>query len=452
MFKNLSEKRFHVTLLAFLTGLFLGISVTFISAASNSSHKYLDFFHQAYQVIISDYVDEPDSKKMFYGAIKGMIDSLGDPFTRFLNEEEIAELNELTYGKFVGIGVEIAVRDGELVVISPIQNSPAYKAGIEAGDVITSVNDERIKDNNFDEVMKNMKGLPGSKVKITVKREGYDREIAYDLERAAIKVDSVEYAIIKEHNTGYLRIIQFGGGTTVDVKKALELFKANGIDKLVLDLRYNPGGTIDSAVEIAELFLNKDSVIASTKGRNVYSTEKVFKSRIPMFYTGKIVVLINKGSASASELLSGALRDNKRALLVGEKSFGKGSVQSRVVLDKDIGFNITIAKYFTPSGEMIHKKGITPDKVVTFMDFPAGDEDELNKASTEKVIGAFVNSKTADDLKTREEFKKYLADKGIKISDRTSGYILKYEVARFHKPEIYDLEFDNQLNTALKSF
>ncbi len=452
MLKKFSEKRFHLTLLAFLTGLFLGISVTFISAASNTSHKYLDFFHQTYQVIVSDFVDEPDSKKMFYGAIKGMIDSLGDPFTRFLNEEEISELNELTNGKFVGIGVEIAVRDGELVVISPIENSPAFRAGIEAGDVITSVNDERIKDNNFDQIMKNMKGLPGSKVKITIKREGFDREIAYDLERAAIKVDSVEYAIIKEHNAGYLRIIQFGGGTTVDVKKALEHFKAKGIDRLVLDLRHNPGGTIDSAVEIAELFLDKDSVIASTKGRNVYSTEKVFKSRIPMFYTGKIVVLINRGSASASELLSGALRDNKRALLVGEKSFGKGSVQSRVVLDKDIGFNITIAKYYTPSGEMIHKKGITPDKVVTFIDFSAGDEEELNKVNTEKVISAFFNSKTVDDRNTRDEFKKYLSDKGIKISDRISDYILKYEVARYHKPAIYDLEFDNQLNTALKAF
>ena len=170
MFKNFSEKRFHLTLLAFLTGLFTGISVTFISAAANSSHKYLDFFHQAYRVIISDYVDEPDSKKMFYGAIKGMIDSLGDPFTRFLNEDEISDLNELTSGRFVGIGVEVAVRDGELVVISPIQNSPAFRAGIEAGDVITSVDDERIKDNNFDEIMKNMKGIPGSKVKITVRR------------------------------------------------------------------------------------------------------------------------------------------------------------------------------------------------------------------------------------------------------------------------------------------
>jgi len=171
-----------------------------------------------------------------------------------------------------------------------------------------------------------------------------------------------------------------------------------------------------------------------------------------MFYTGKIVVLINRGSASASELLSGALRDNKRALLVGEKSFGKGSVQSRVVLDKDIGFNITIAKYYTPSGEMIHKKGITPDKVVTFIDFSAGDEEELNKVNTEKVISAFFNSKTVDDRNTRDEFKKYLSDKGIKISDRISDYILKYEVARYHKPAIYDLEFDNQLNTALKAF
>jgi len=452
MLKKISERKFHLTLLAFLTGLFLGISVNFISAASNSSVKYLDYFHEVFRIISSEYVEEPDSKKMFFGAIRGMIDSLGDPFTRFLDEENLSELQEMTNGKFVGIGVEISVKEGELVVISPIENSPAYRAGIKAGDIITSVNDEAIRENNINEIIKTMKGLPGSRVKITIKREGYDNELTYDLERAAIKVESVEYAIVKEYNTGYLKIKNFGIETTSDVKKALEHFKANNIDKMVLDLRFNPGGTLESAVEIAEFFLDKDMVIVSTKGRSVNARETIYRDKNPMFYTGRIIVLVNRGSASASELLSGALRDNRRAILLGEKTFGKGSVQKSFYLDRETAVNVTIARYYTPSGECIHKKGITPDRIVAFMDYPAKDEEEMNRVNTARAIEAFVNMKTADDESTRAEFRKYLADKGIRLTDRTCDYILKYEVARYHKPGIYDLEFDNQLNSALKSF
>ncbi len=451
MFKKISEKKVHITLLAFLTGLFMGVSVNFISA-SNTPHKYLDYFHEVFQILSSEFVDEPDNRKMFYGAIKGMVDSLGDPFTRFLGEEDIAELQEMTNGKFVGIGVEVEVKDGELVVVSPIENSPAYRAGIEAGDVITSVNDEPLKEGNFSEIMKSMRGLPGTKVKITVRREGYDSELTYDIERAAIKVESVDYALINEYKTGYLRIKIFGIETTSDVKKALDYFRSNNITQLVIDLRYNPGGTLESAVEIADFFLDKDMVIASTKGRSENAKETIYRDKAPKYYTGKVIILVNRGSASASELLSGALRDNRRAILVGEQTFGKGSVQKSFYIDKDAAVNVTIAKYYTPSGAMIHKKGLTPDKIVAFMDYTPEEQEYLNKAGTEKIINAFMNSKTTDDQKTRLEFRKYLADKGIKVSDRTSDFILKYEVGRYHKAAIYDLEFDNQLMTAIKSF
>ena len=181
-----SERKIHLVVLAFSTGLFLGVNFSFAAKAGEPAHKYLEYFHQVYQMITSEYVDAPDNKKLFYGAIKGMINSLGDPITRFLDEEATSELQEMTTGKFVGIGVEIAVKDGEIVVVSPIDNSPAMKAGIESGDIITRVNSENIKDKNLNEVIKNIKGLPGTKVSISVRREGFNEEIDYEIERAQI--------------------------------------------------------------------------------------------------------------------------------------------------------------------------------------------------------------------------------------------------------------------------
>ena len=327
MFKKFSERKIHLVVLAFSLGLFLGVNFSFIASAGEPAHKYLEYFHQVYQVISSEYVDEPDNKKLFYGAIKGMIESLGDPFTRFLDEDANSELQEMTSGKFVGIGVEIAVKDGEIVVVSPIDNSPAMKAGIETGDIITKVNNEVIKDKDLNEIIKTIKGLPGTKVSISVKREGFSEELSYDIERAPIKIESTEYAVIKENNTGYLKIKTFGSDTGGDVKKALQYFKSNNINRLIIDLRFNPGGLLNAAVEISDYFLDKDKIIVSTKGRGESAKETIFKAVNPQLYSGEIIILVNRGSASASEILSGALRDNRRAILVGEKTFGKGSVQ-----------------------------------------------------------------------------------------------------------------------------
>lgn len=449
MFKRFSERKTHLIVLAFATGLFLGINFSFVAQAGEPAYKYLEFFHQAYQIITTEYVDQPDNKKLFYGAIKGMIDSLGDPFTRFLNEESTAELQEMTSGKFVGIGVEIAVKDGEIVVVSPIENSPAIKAGIESGDIITKVNNESIRDKNLDEIIKNIKGLPGTKVNVTVKREGITEEISYNIERAPVKIDSTEYALIKESNTGYLRIKTFGNDTTQDVKKALDYFNANKIDKLIIDLRFNPGGLLTAAVEISDFFLEKDLTIVSTKGRSEGGKENFFKAAKDPIYKGKIIVLVNKGSASASEILSGALRDNNKALLLGEKTFGKGSVQKTYSLDKETGLAVTIAKYYTPSGAMIHGKGIMPDFEVKVADFPENETEELKKVSRDKLLNEFVSIKTVYNDNTKAEFRKFLQSRNIKISDSTADFIFKREVAKYHKNQIYDLEFDSQLTSAI---
>ena len=450
MFKKFSERKAHLIILAFATGLFLGINFSFVATAGEPAHKYLEFFHQAYQLITSEYVEQPDNKKLFYGAIKGMIDSLGDPFTRFLNEESSAELQEMTSGKFVGIGVEIAVKDGEIVIVSPIENSPAMKAGIESGDVITRVDNEIIKDKNLDEIIKNIKGLPGTKVSITIRREGFSDEISYNMERAPVKIDSTEFALIKEYNTGYLRIKTFGGDTTQDVKKALEFFNSNKVDKLIIDLRYNPGGLLTAAVEISDFFLDKDQTVVSTKGRADGGKETFFKAVSAPIYKGKIILLVNRGSASASEILSGALRDNNKALLLGEKTFGKGSVQKTYSLDKEVGLAITIAKYYTPSGAMIHGKGIKPDFEIKVADFPESENEDLKKISKDKLLNEFVSIKTVYNDNTKSEFKKFLSGRNVKISDTTADFILKREVSKYHKSQIYDLEFDNQLTAAIE--
>jgi len=449
MFKKFSERKTHLIVLSFATGLFLGINFSFIASAGEPAHKYLDFFHQAYQIITSEYVEKPDNKKLFYGAIKGMIDSLGDPFTRFLNEESSEELQEMTSGKFVGIGVEIAVKDGEIVVVSPIENSPAMRAGIESGDLIIKVDNENIKDKNLDEIIKHIKGLPGTKVNITVKREGISEEINYTIERAPVKIDSTEFALIKEYNTGYLRIKTFGSETSQDVKKAIDFFNSNKIDKLIIDLRYNPGGLLTAAVEISDFFLDKDQTVVSTKGRADGGKENFFKAAAGPAYRGKIIVLVNRGSASASEILSGALRDNNKALLLGEKTFGKGSVQKTYNLDKEVGLAVTIAKYYTPSGAMIHGKGIMPDYEVKIAEFPESEKDDLKKISRDKLLNQFVSIKTVYNDNVKSEFRKFLKEKNVKISDATSDFILKREISKYHKNQIYDLEFDNQLTAAV---
>ena len=450
MSKKMSERKIHLIIIAFVTGLFLGINFSFIASADGPAHKYLDYFHQTYQIISTEYVDKPDNKNLFYGAIKGMIDALGDPFTRFLNEDSSAELQEMASGKFVGIGVEIAVKDGEIVVVSPIDNSPALRAGIETGDIITRVNSEIIKDKNLDDIIKSIKGLPGTKVNISIKREGFKDEISYDIERAHIKIDSTEFAKIDGEAIGFLKIKTFSNDTTQDVKKALDYFNKNKIDKLIIDLRFNPGGLLPTAIEISDFFLEKELTIVSTKGRADSGKEHFFKAQSGPIYKGKIIVLVNKGSASASEILSGALRDNNKAMLLGEKTFGKASVQQTYNLDKDAGFALTVARYYTPSGAMIHDKGIKPDYEVKPADFPENETEEIKKISKDKLLNEFVSIKTVYNEKTKSEFKNFLQSRNIKISDVSADFLLKREIGKYHKSQIYDLEFDNQLTAAIE--
>ena len=450
MIQWLKKRSFHIIVISFLAGIFIGVNIAFNVSAQEPSFKYLDFFHQVYQLIRDEYVEQPDSKNLFYGAIRGMIASLNDPFSRFLDEQDFGQLKEETSGEFIGVGIEISAKNGDIVVVSPIDGTPAMKAGIQPGDIIYKIDNKPIKDKNINDIISLIRGKPHTKVMLSIIREGIDDPIDIELERLPIKLQSVNYAVIDNTDIGYLRIKVFSEDTSSEVKKALHYFQKNNIQKCIVDMRWNPGGLLDQAVAISDMFLPKDALIVSTKGRSGKETLQEYRSTTIPLYTGKCIILVNKGSASASEIVSGALKDNGRAKLLGEKTFGKGSVQKFFNLDEDTGITLTIAKYYTPSGVSIHGIGIQPDYTVTMATISKEEQKQINILLKEKILQNFIDKHSKYDEATRKEFKDVLQKNNIKLSDDTANFILKSEIYRFAKKPLYDLEFDNQLSEAMK--
>ena len=450
MIQWLKKRSFHIIVISFLAGIFIGVNIAFNVSAQEPSFKYLDFFHQVYQLIRDEYVEQPDSKNLFYGAIRGMIASLNDPFSRFLDEQDFGQLKEETSGEFIGVGIEISAKNGDIVVVSPIDGTPAMKAGIQPGDIIYKIDNKPIKDKNINDIISLIRGKPHTKVMLSIIREGIDDPIDIELERLPIKLQSVNYAVIDNTDIGYLRIKVFSEDTSSEVKKALHYFQKNNIQKCIVDMRWNPGGLLDQAVAISDMFLPKDALIVSTKGRSGKETLQEYRSTTIPLYTGKCIILVNKGSASASEIVSGALKDNGRAKLLGEKTFGKGSVQKFFNLDEDTGITLTIAKYYTPSGVSIHGIGIQPDYTVTMATISKEEQKQINILLKEKILQNFIDKHPKYDEATRKEFKDVLEKNNIKLSDDTANFILKSEIYRFTKKPLYDLEFDNQLSEAMK--
>ncbi|HDP80411.1 MAG TPA: S41 family peptidase [Spirochaetes bacterium] len=452
MFKNIRERKLHLFIFTFLLGLFLGVHLSVKLSAQVPAYTYLDYFHQVYQLISAEYVDEIAPKDVFYGAISGMIKSLKDPFSRFLDEEAFSELKEETTGKFVGVGVEITTRNGEIIVISPIDDTPAMRAGIKAGDIISKINETRIKDKSLSEIIKLIRGIPNTKVTLTIIREGFEDPLTFEIERAPIRVETVSYDVIKEKGSevGYIRVKVFSSDTTREIEKALADFNKRGVKRLVVDLRWNPGGLLDKAITISELFLDKGKTIVSTRGREGSGNEKSYKSQREPLYKGGVVLLVNKGSASASEILAAAIRDNSRGVLVGEKTFGKGSVQKFYNLNDNTGVSLTIAKYYTPSGISIHGKGIVPDTIVEAYDFPEAEKKTINRILKDKLVESFIKNHGEYNEKTRKAFVAFLGEQGLGVSTVSANYLLKSEIFRYVKKPLYDLEFDTQLRKALE--
>jgi carboxyl-terminal processing protease len=306
-------------------------------------------------------VDETKPKELIQGAIRGMLATL-DPHSAYMTPEMYKEMQVETKGEFGGVGIQIGVKDNRLAVIAPIEGTPAHRAGIKAGDFIVKVNDETTKDLSLMDAVQKMRGPKGSKVSLTVQREGTPEPLVFTLVRDTIKIESVKSKVI-ENNLGYVRLTQFQESTGKDLAKAIKQFKEQKVQGVIIDLRNNPGGLLTAAVDVSEQFLPSGKLIVYTKSRDGKKDEWFAKAKDHLDNL-PLIVLVNEGSASASEIVAGALQDWGRAVVVGTTSFGKGSVQTILALGDGSGLRLTTAKYYTPKGRTIQSTGITPDIVV----------------------------------------------------------------------------------------
>lgn len=351
---------------AIFIGVFLfsavGVGVAAKAFVRSDDYETLKVFTEVISLIQGNYVEEVDTKKLVYGAIKGMLRTL-DPHTSFMPPEIYQEMQMETEGQFGGVGIEITIRDDQLTVVSPIEETPAFRAGLKAGDRILKIDGEATKDMTLMEAVKRMRGPRGSQVILTIMRDGFTEPQDFTLARDIITIKSVRHRVIQE-DIGYINIRNFNKHTAEELDEALLDLEEQHIIGLVLDLRNDPGGLLNQAVEVSDRFLDKEQVIVSTKGR-VANQNMEFKSQgggKP--FTLPMVVLVNEGSASASEIVAGALQDLGRAVILGVPTFGKGSVQTIIPLSDGSGLRLTTARYYTPKGRLIQGKGIIPDIIV----------------------------------------------------------------------------------------
>tara|TARA_Y100001958_G_C21213015_1_gene538586 strand:- start:237 stop:1373 length:1137 start_codon:yes stop_codon:yes gene_type:complete len=332
--------------------------------AKNDLYEKIDLFGEVIENIKKDYVDDVDQSKMMDSAINGVLQSL-DPYSAYMSPELFKEMQTDTRGEFGGLGIEIGMEAGVVKVISPIDNTPAYEVGIKAGDYIVKIGDEQVQGKSLMEAVKLMRGPVGSSINLTIRRKNIKKPIEFKITRRIIEVQSVTSKVISEKkNIGYLRLKSFNENSDTQFLKSIKDFeKKKKIKGYVIDLRNNPGGLLTQAINITDFFLN-DGEIVSTKGRNISETRKFFAKKGDEAKGKPIVVLINNGSASASEIFAGALKDHKRAIILGENSYGKGSVQSIIPLRNGGGMRLTISKYYLPSGKSISEVGVVPDILV----------------------------------------------------------------------------------------
>jgi len=324
--------------------------------------QYVWMMKQARTILETYHVNGDKNKKsdeeLFYGAMKGMVAAWGDPYSRFVDPDELKQEEIDIEGEYGGLGLYIGSRDGKILVVSPIEGTPADKAGLQPMDEIVKVDDDVVLGWNINDVVEKLRGKPGTKVTVWVRREGNDELLRFDMTRELIKIDSVNQKRLT-NDVAYIRITHFTQKTAEEMRKALNTAGETKAKGLVLDLRNNPGGLLDASVAVADYFLDGGEVV-SIKGR-VEKANEVYEAKPGVLFAGPVSVLINEGSASASEIVAGALKDRGRAVLVGEKSFGKGSVQTLFKLPDGSGLFVTIAKYYTPSGVTIDGVGIKPD-------------------------------------------------------------------------------------------
>jgi carboxyl-terminal processing protease len=370
------KKRILYSVLVVVLGLNLivGAQIYLTSAQAaekNNLYQQMDLFVRVLEKVRQEYVDgdKVSYQDLIYGALKGMLNTL-DPHSEFMEPAKYEELRNETEGGYGGVGLVIGLKENTLTVIAPMEDSPAFKAGILAGDKIIRIEGKSTERLGPTEAAKRLKGEPGTPITITISRSSLPQPKEVTLTRAVIKVDTVKDIDghrsfpLGDSKIGYVRITQFGEQTGADLEEALKKLKKEGMEGLILDLRNNPGGLLDQAVRVCELFVRHNELIVSTEGRTPQSDAKYVSHGHDQFPDLQIVVLVNGGSASASEIVAGCLQDRKRALIMGEQTFGKGSVQSIMPLADNSALRLTTAKYYTPSHRVIHERGITPDSII----------------------------------------------------------------------------------------
>jgi carboxyl-terminal processing protease len=427
----IKNKRISFTLILMI--LLVGVIVLIngssrpVKAGTEDIYKNIEILTEVIRLIETNYVEPEDPQKLIQGAIRGMVQSL-DPHSSFLTKEEHQELLTETKGTFSGVGIEISFRDNALMVISPIEGTPAYKAGIQAGDKIIRIDGKLTNDMTLPDAVKAIRGEKGTKVNLTIMREGADKPLEFSLIRDVIPIKSVRSYLLTP-KIGYARISTFQAKTAQDLNTELEgLEKGRKLEGLILDLRNNPGGLLSQAIDVAGLFLNS-GVIVSTKGRDSSQDLKATAHKEKVERNYPIIVLVNGGSASASEIVAGALQDNKRALILGTRTFGKGSVQTILPLTDGSGLRLTTAMYYTPSGRSIQASGIVPDVELKFV--PPTPEEEKEKGGTpirEKDLKGHMTNNTGEEAgpqKTTEEKETEKKVKNLIENDNQVRYALQ---------------------------
>jgi len=450
-----SERFFWILLL----GVSLSLNASFLTsplpADLESYHKYQHVFQNVYHYLRTRYVEKIDEKDLMIGAIRGMMKSTGDPYTRFLNRKEHEEFNSAESGSKVGIGVQVTLKKGLPLVISPIEGGPAAKAGIHAGDLILKVDGIPTRGKNFGFIIKMLSGKLGSVVKLEIGRAHLSRPLTIQVTRGLFKLNYVRSSYLARGRVGYLRLTQFFGkdaGTLDMFKKTLADFKAKNVKGIIVDLRGNSGGHLDLAGSLTGLFLRPGQVIVSGRGRG-RDADRVLRAgsdagfvpeRMPIF------VLIDRGSASASEIMAGALQDHGRATLIGERSFGKASVQQVIrPLPDNTAALITIQKYYTPKNRSLHKVGLKPDIKVRGIRASSDERYFLNKLYGGDFFKKFKRKHPAYAPRLLDEFLRETEKRGWKFSRTFARFLIKreYDAIASGKP---DLDIDPQLRRAVK--
>jgi carboxyl-terminal processing protease len=397
---RINKKKFLIAaLVILLAGVLIGQQMV---QAKPDTYEDLKAFTQAMELVRRNYVEVPETKELVQGAIRGMVSSL-DPHSSYMNEKQFKEMNMDIRGEFTGVGIQIGIKNQQLTIIAPIEDTPGYRAGLAAGDKIMKINDEWTKDLTIEQAVDKMRGPRGTSVRLMIYRDGWDKPREFKIVRDVIKVVSVKSRML-DNNIGYVKIIQFQGQTADELEKALKTLESKGMNKLVIDLRNDPGGLLDASVDVSSKFMPKDKLVVYLQGRQTTDRKDFLTTGSDIARTYPIVVLVNTGSASASEIVAGALQDSKRALIVGTQTFGKGSVQTVFPLESGGGLRLTTAKYYTPSGRSIQNVGITPDVEVKLPTIKEAKEGEpVHVVVREKDLERHLKNDTVKEEKKKKE-------------------------------------------------